>query len=77
MWWQADVGVLTSRVPNYLELYNMRHPVYFNNTRRDKCWKEIGGVMKQAGKFSSVPILFNLELMYNKSHFESNDDYNL
>lgn len=47
-----DVGVLISLVQNYPELYNMRHPDYFNNIRRDNCWEEIAGIMKQTSKFS-------------------------
>ncbi|XP_046683287.1 uncharacterized protein LOC124369353 [Homalodisca vitripennis] len=44
-----DVSKLISLVQNYTELYNMRHPEYFNVNRRENCWEEIGAMLGQAG----------------------------
>lgn len=44
-----DVAKLITLVQNYEELYNMRHAQYFNITRRDNCWEEIGSIMNETG----------------------------
>ena len=57
-----DVAKLILLVQNYPEVYNMRHPEYFNKIRRENCWEEIGGIMNQTGKLT-----FNFSQLYNVS----------
>lgn len=44
-----DVPKLTILVQNYPEIYDIRHPEYFNNVRQDNCWGEVGGIMNESG----------------------------
>ncbi|KAG8267353.1 hypothetical protein J6590_053804 [Homalodisca vitripennis] len=49
-----DVSTLSVLVKKYEELYNMRHPEYFNNVKGEKVWEEIGATMKLPGGWRRV-----------------------
>lgn len=46
-----DVARLITIVQEYEELYNLKHPNYSNQQRRDNIWEEIGNRLNENGKF--------------------------
>jgi hypothetical protein len=45
-----EYATLISLVQNYEEIYNLKHPGYGNQQRRDNIWEEIAGIMKRTGQ---------------------------
>ncbi|XP_030020188.2 uncharacterized protein LOC115440143 [Manduca sexta] len=43
---KMDDALLISIVEQHEELYNLHHPQYLNQQRRDSIWEEIGSIMK-------------------------------
>lgn len=46
-----DASRLIAIVQEYEEIYNLKHPNYSNQQRRDNIWEEIGNRLNQTGKF--------------------------
>lgn len=44
-----DAITLILLVEQYEELYNLQHPLYMNQQRRDNVWEEIGEQMNANG----------------------------
>ncbi|PNF27487.1 hypothetical protein B7P43_G04282 [Cryptotermes secundus] len=45
-----DDATLISLVQNYEEIYNLKHPDYGNQQRRDNIWEETAGIMKRTAE---------------------------
>lgn len=51
-----DIARLIAIVQEYEELYNLNHPHYLNQQRRDNIWEEIGKRLNQTGNFIHISI---------------------
>jgi len=51
-----DIARLITIVQEYEELYNLKHPHYSNQQRRDNIWDEIGKRLNQTGKLIHISI---------------------
>jgi hypothetical protein len=60
-----DSGQLIVIVQEYEELYNLRHPDYSNQQRRDNIWEEIGRRMNHLGKYKYIYNLIMYILHYS------------
>lgn len=50
------IAWLITIVQEYEELYNLKHPNYSNQQRRDNIWEEIGNRLNLTGKFIHITI---------------------